>query len=533
MYPRAKRTRMLIALLLLTAATLLTVLALLLRKPAAPAPSSTDPRLLQLADTLPSHLARLEATTAARLDTLDAALHNTVASVHAELAATRRDAATDAQTHRDAISQSAVHLRDEVTRILSHLGGTLTTHLADHRDHSASTLGAHRADTTAAAEALRYAVKQDLDAINQRLVHFIAEANRTHGDSREALHTRLNELGAAQAAHQETLRFTVEKRLDHLTATNSERLEAMRATVDEKLHATLHTRLTESFGQVTDQLTKVHSGLGEMSKLSEGVDGLSRIFTNVKSRGGFAEVQLGMLLEQMLAPSQFIRNARIKPRTNEVVEFAVRFPGHSGETLLPIDAKFPREDFERLESAYESGSPTEIASAGRAFEAAIRTEGKRICEKYIEQPVTTPYAIMFLPTEGLYAEVMRREGLQAELQSKCHVTIAGPATLSAILSSFQMGFHMLAIQQKGDEVWKVLGQTRSEFGKFELLMAKMEKQVGTVQNTIQDLGTRTRAINRTLRDVGELDAPTATPALHLEDAPTNILPLLAATQADD
>ncbi len=509
---------MLTALLLLASLTLLAVVALFLRGPGTPATPQSDPRLLALADALPTHLARLEAMTSTRFDTL-----------HAELALTRRDAATDAQAHRDAINQSALNLRDEVTRILSHLGGTLTGHLTNFHTHSAETLGAHRSDTTAAADSLRYAVKQDLDAISQRLAHFIAEANRNHIDARESLHTRLTELGTAQAVHQESLRFSVENRLDALNATNSERLEAMRTTVDEKLQSTLHTRLTESFGQVTDQLSKVHSGLGEMSKLSEGVDGLSRIFTNVKSRGGFAEVQLGMLLEQMLAPSQFVRNARIKPRTNEVVEFAVRFPGHSGETtLLPIDAKFPREDFERLESAYDAGSPVEIAAAGRAFEAAIRTEGKRICEKYIEQPVTTPYAIMFLPTEGLYAEVMRREGLQAELQSKCHVTIAGPSTLSAILSSFQMGFHMLAIQQKGDEVWKVLGQTRSEFNKFETLMSKMEKQVGTVQNTIQDLGTRTRAINRTLRDVGELDAPTATAALHLEEGPTTLLPRLAA-----
>jgi DNA recombination protein RmuC len=521
---------MLEALLLLSAITLLAVLALLFRKPAPPA--QQDPRLGQLTDSLPSHLARLEATTAARLDTLDAALHHTISTVHAELAATRRDAAADAGSHRDAINQSALHLRDEITRILTHLGGTLTSHLTDHRDHSASTLGAHRTDTAQAAEALRAAVRQDLDAINGRLSHFIAESGRHQADARDALHTRLNTLGDAQTAHQERLRSTVEDRLNLLNTTNAAKLEEMRATVDEKLHATLHTRLSESFGQVTDQLSKVHSGLGEMSKLSEGVDGLSRIFTNVKSRGGFAEVQLGMLLEQMLAPSQFVRNARIKPRTNEVVEFAVRFPGHTGETLLPIDAKFPREDFERLEHAYESGSPTDITAAGRAFEAAIRTEGKRICEKYIEQPVTTPYAIMFLPTEGLYAEVMRREGLQAELQSKCHVTIAGPSTLSAILSSFQMGFHMLAIQQKGDEVWKVLGQTRSEFGKFEKLVDSMEKQVGTVQNSIQSLGVRTRAINRTLRDVGELDAPTAIPSLRLEDTPANILPLLAA-EADE
>jgi DNA recombination protein RmuC len=279
--------------------------------------------------------------------------------------------------------------------------------------------------------------------------------------------------------------------------------------VDEKLHATLHTRLTESFGQVTDQLTKVHTGLGEMSKLSEGVDGLSRIFTNVKSRGGFAEVQLGMLLEQMLASTQFVRNARVKTNTQEVVEFAVRFPGHGGETLLPIDAKFPREDWERLENAYAANDPELLAAAGKAFEAAIRTEGKRICEKYINPPVTTPHAIMFLPTEGLYAEVMRRDSLQAEIQSKCHVTIAGPSTLSAILTSFQMGFHMVALQEKGDEVWKVLESAKTEFGKFGVLMDKVEGDVTKIHKTLGDVGVRTRAINRTLREVSDSGAKSA------------------------
>ena len=524
-------TAALAALTLLALLALLAVLALLLRRPDAPA--AADPRLTQLADTLPAQLPALEAASAPRLQTLDGNLHASVGSIQTELAAARRDAAADAQQQRASAETAAIALRDEITRILTHLGSTLTTHLADHRDQSASTLGAHRSDTTAAAEALRYAVKQDLDAISQRLAQFTDVSGRNQTDAREALHTRLTELGTAQAAHQESLRFTVEQRLDLLNTTNAAKLEQMRETVGEKLHATLHSRLTESFGQVTDQLSKVHSGLGEMSKLSEGVDGLSRIFTNVKSRGGFAEVQLGMLLEQMLAPSQFLRNARIRPHTNEVVEFAVKFPGHAGETLLPIDAKFPREDFERLENAYDSGSPEEIAAAGRAFEAAIRTEGKRICEKYIEPPRTTPYALMFLPTEGLYAEVMRREGLQAELQSKCRVTIAGPSTLSAILSSFQMGFHMLAIQQRGDEVWKVLGQTRSEFGKFEELMGSMEKQVGTVQNTIQKLGTRTRAINRTLRDVGQLDGSTPGTLLSFDDSAANLVPRLAASDSED
>jgi DNA recombination protein RmuC len=270
-----------------------------------------------------------------------------------------------------------------------------------------------------------------------------------------------------------------------------------------------------------------------MTKLSDGVNDLSRIFTNVKSRGGFAEVQLGMLLEQMLAPAQFIRNAKVKEGSLETVEFAVRFPGHAGETLLPIDAKFPREDWERLDAAYESNVPEQIAAAGKAFEAAIRIEGDRICSKYINPPLTTPHAIMFLPTEGLYAEVMRRDALQAEIQSKCRVTMAGPSTLSAILTSFQMGFHMLAIQEKGDEVWRVLEGTKKEFGNFETLMTKMESQVGTVQNTIQKLGVRTRAINRTLREVGEAEKALPGSQLIDFDQAAGITTFLAASGEDN
>ena len=277
---------------------------------------------------------------------------------------------------------------------------------------------------------------------------------------------------------------------------------------------------------MTDQLNKVHTGLGEMSKLSEGVDGLSRIFTNVKSRGGFAEVQLGVLLRQMLAPGQFVENANVKAGTAERVEYAVRFPTNAGERLLPIDAKFPLDAWERLEAAYESNLPEAIAREGRNFESAIRTEAERIC-KYINPPNTTPYGIMFLPTEGLYAEVIRREALQADIQAKCHVTIAGPTTLSAILTSFQMGFHMLALQEKGDEVWKVLERTKTEFGTFETLMTKMETQVGTVQNTIQKLGVRTRAINRNLREVSD----TSEPAPALEFAVGGLH--LAAAEAEE
>ncbi len=323
----------------------------------------------------------------------------------------------------------------------------------------------------------------------------------------------------------EKLRGTVEARLDALNLSNAAKLEEMRQTVDEKLHATLQNRLTESFGQVTDQLTKVHAGLGEMTKLSAGVDDLSRIFTNVKSRGTIGEVMLETLLKQMLAPSQYVQNAKVRPNTQEIVEFAVKLPTPSGEMLLPIDSKFPREIWERLETAYETGN--DIVSAGKAFEAAIRFEGKKICDKYIAPPTTTSFAIMFLPTESLYAEVMRRDGLQTDIQQNSHVTIAGPSTLSAILNSFQMGFHMLQLQQKGDEVWKVLANARTQFGKFEELMGKMDDQVSKVQKTIQDVGTRTRAINRTLRDVSVDAAQSALPAVATGGF-DGLLPALAA-----
>jgi DNA recombination protein RmuC len=268
-----------------------------------------------------------------------------------------------------------------------------------------------------------------------------------------------------------------------------------------------------------------------MSKLSEEVDGLSRIFTNVKSRGGFAEVQLGMLLRQMLAPGQFLENAAVSNGSAERVEFAVRFPTNLGERLMPIDAKFPREDWERLEAAYESNDADDILREGRAFESAIRTQAEKICAKYINPPVTTPYAIMFLPTEGLYAEVIRRETLQAEIQSRCHVTIAGPTTLSAILTSFQMGFHMLALQEKGDEVWKVLESAKTEFGKFGKLMDKVEGDVGKIQKTLGEVGVRTRAINRTLREVSDPTLPATIP-LELEDFAAPVHSLAASVEED-
>ncbi len=491
---------MLFVLLGIQAVTLIALLALLFRKPATTAEAAADPRLAQLlAADLPSQLTRL-----------DAQFTGLEGHLRGELAQLRNDNAA-----------ASAALRGEVLASINLLGETLR-----------SGLEGFRADNSSAADKLRLTVDAQLGTLMQRFTAFTSDINRNQAESREALHKLLNDLGAAQTLHQDKLRSTVEQKLDSLNAANAAKLEEMRQTVDEKLHATLQTRLTESFGQVTDQLTKVHAGLGEMTKLSAGVDDLSRIFTNVKSRGSIGEVLLGTLLKQMLAPSQFQQNVKVKPNSAEIVEYAVKFPTPHGDTLLPIDAKFPREAWERLETAYQQGSASDIASAGRAFETAIRTEGKRICEKYIAPPATTSFAIMFLPTEGLYAEVMRRDGLQSDIQQNCHVTIAGPSTLSAILSSFQMGFHMLELQEKGDEVWKVLANARKEFGTFENLMDKMSADVGKVQGTIDKLGVRTRAINRTLRDVSVDATENALPIVCTSGAFDGVLPLLAANEDD-
>ncbi|HXB62321.1 MAG TPA: DNA recombination protein RmuC [Acidobacteriaceae bacterium] len=378
-------------------------------------------------------------------------------------------------------------------------------------------LSSMRTEASESAQQMRTALNERLDALTQRLIASAGEAAKQQTDLRESLNQKFSDLSTSNA-----------QSLAKMSADNEKRLEQMRETVDEKLQKTLQTRLTESFGMVTDQLGKVQTGLGEMKELATGVGDLKRVLSNVKARGVVGEFLLGQQIEQMFSPEQYVKNARIKPGTLETVEYALKFPNGDGDPLLlAIDSKFPQEDWERLEQAYDSAQPEEIAKAGAAFERAIRTEGKRICDKYIDPPATLPHAIMFLPTENLYAEVVRRPGLQSEIQSKCRVTIAGPSTFMAILTSFQMGFHTLAIQKKGDEVWRVLSSAKNEFEKFGGLMDKVEKQVGTVQNTLRDISGKTKTINRTLKDVGRLDAGEPAVLLGFEEI-AEVAPLLAA-----
>ncbi|MGH8687388.1 MAG: DNA recombination protein RmuC [Burkholderiales bacterium] len=315
----------------------------------------------------------------------------------------------------------------------------------------------------------------------------------------------------AQHAQSEALRGAVEQRLDKIQKDNAEKLEQMRKTVDDKLHETLDKRLSDSFRVVSERLELVHKGLGEMQVLAAGVGDLRRVLSNVKNRGVLGEIQLAALLEQMLTREQYETNVATRPGSRERVEFAIRLPGQnggSGAVWLPIDAKFPLEDYEQLQKAQDAADALAVESAGRALEARIRQEARSIVDKYVEPPATTDFALLYLPLEGLYAEVLRRPGLLEALQREYRVTVCGPTTLSAFLNSLQMGFRTLAIERRSSEVWQVLGGVKSEFGKFAEVLANTKKQLQTVANSIDQAEVRTRQIERRLKDVETLPGST-------------------------
>lgn len=303
---------------------------------------------------------------------------------------------------------------------------------------------------------------------------------------------RLDAKDLREELSQNLMRFN-----DSIRQSLEQRLEVMRATVDEKLHTTLEKRLGESFAQVSDRLEQVHKGLGEMQNLASDVGGLKRILSNVKTRGTWGEVQLGNLLAQMLAPEQFIQNAHIKDG-GEVVEYAVKLPD---EVLIPIDSKFPVEPYERLMEAAEKADATLIEQCGAELEKAIKIQAGKISDKYISPPKTTNFAIMFLPTEGLYAEVMKRPALDDEIQRKYRIAITGPSTLAAYLNALQMGFKTLAIQKRSNEVWQILGEAKTEFEKYGTWIERLRKNLDQASKTLDEADTRTRAVNRKLRSV--------------------------------
>ena len=355
---------------------------------------------------------------------------------------------------------------------------------------------------------------QRLSQLSARLDAFgESQENRLHRIS-----AALDEKLGQNESRIERLRDTLSQSVSRLQEENSKKLEEMRQTVDEKLHATLDKRLGESFSLVNERLEQVYKGLGEMQSLASGVGDLKKVLTNVKTRGVWGEMQLGALLSQVLSPTQYEENVAVVPGAAQRVEFAVKLPGQGeGTVYLPIDSKFPIEDYERLLAAYDSGDQALIAGAAAALQTALRTEAKRIAGKYIVPPHTTDFAIMFLPIEGLYAEALRARGLTEELQEKMRVVVAGPTTLNALLTSLQVGFRTLAIEKRTDEVWQLLSAVKTEFGKFAGLLESTEKKLHAVTESIESASRKSRTIERKLRQVEELDGGEAARLLGAEE----------------
>ncbi len=334
--------------------------------------------------------------------------------------------------------------------------------------------------------------------------------------NREELRTSLSSFSETNEKKLENVREVVERQLRLLQEDNSQKLEKMRETVDEKLHSTLEKRLGESFQAVSERLEKVHQGLGEMQTLASGVGDLKKVLTNVKTRGTWGEIQLGNLLEQILTADQYEKNIPTKKGSNDPVEFAIKLPGRKDEVVyIPIDAKFPKEDYERLLQAQDDGDVVSVEESGKAIESRIKLEAKKIRDKYIDPPHTTDFAILYLPIEGLYAEVLRRPGLFDQLQRDFRVTISGPTTITAVLNALQMGFRTLAVEKRASEVWILLGMVKTEFGKFGTILEKTHEKIKQAGDNIEAAARKSRTIERKLRKVEEL--PATKEAILIED----------------
>jgi DNA recombination protein RmuC len=365
-----------------------------------------------------------------------------------------------------------------------------------------------REEAAKAARDLREEISAGQKTSVESLVKTIGEMGTAQAAQLDQFAKQLKGLTDSNETRLEKVRSTLENQMRQLQESNEKKLEQMRHTVDEKLQNTLEKRLGESFKLVSERLEAVQRGLGEMQSLATGVGDLKRVLSNVKARGTWAEVQLGAILEQTLTPEQYAKNVQVREYSRDVIEYAIRLPGTddspSSFVWLPIDSKFPQEDYLRLLDASEAGEPEAVQKAVASLLRTVQASAKDISEKYIDPPRTTDFAIMFLPTEGLYAEVLRQPGQVEELQRKYRVVVAGPTTLAAILSSLRMGFQTLALEKRSHEVWMVLAAVKTEFGKFGDMLARVKRQLNAASNTIDQTEVRTRQMARKLRDVEQL-----------------------------
>ncbi len=357
----------------------------------------------------------------------------------------------------------------------------------------------------------REELTRSLKDLNESLLSRMAEGMTLQKGQWEIFAQQLAALTAQNIQKLDKITETLDLQLRNLQEDHRRQLETIRATVDEKLQDTLEKRLGESFRLVSDRLEMVQKGLGEMQTLAAGVGDLKKVLTNIKTRGTFGEIQLGSLLEQILSPEQYAANVATRPDSANRVEFAIRMPGRQGdreqEVWLPLDAKFPQEDHLRLLEAQEQGNPVQVEEAARQLERTVREMARNIRDKYLEPPYTTDFAVMFLPTESLYAEILRRGGLFEQLQREFKVVITGPTTLAALLNSLQMGFRTLAIEKRSSEVWELLGAVKTEFSAFGGILEKIRKKILEAGNTIEKAAVRSRAIEKKLRNVQGLPAP--------------------------
>jgi DNA recombination protein RmuC len=429
--------------------------------------------------------------------------------VRSELQAGRGESLAAGRETREEIAGAVRELADSLQQRLGELRSTLDLRLQQMSDADRAADAQNRTELQNALKDFREVQVKRLD-----------DSNKSQGERLQAFAQQLNDLSTRNEAKLEALRTTVETKLTQLQTDNEAKLERIRQTVDEKLHQTLEQRLGESFKLVSERLELVHSGLGEMKSLAVGVGDLQKILTNVKTRGTWGEVQLGNILEEMFTPEQIARNFAPRTESAERVEFAIKLPGRDAEdnpVWLPLDSKFPTEEYHRLLEAQERGDLVAVEAAGAALEQGIRLEARKISDKYVNPPTTTDFAILFLPTEGLFAEVLRRPGLSEALRREHRVVISGPTVLTAMLNSLQMGFRTLAIQQRSSEVWRVLGAVKTEFAKFGETLDKVEKKLHEASNTIELAKRRSRAVAKKLKPAEGLPAVDAAALLGLEN----------------
>jgi DNA recombination protein RmuC len=385
-------------------------------------------------------------------------------------------------------------------------------------------LARDRVETLRQARELREEVGQRIEALRESTDKSARDMRTEVTDQLERFRTSLSEISQAQDKRLEAIRETLDAKVKELQESNALKLDEMRKTVDEKLHGALEKRLGESFKQVSERLEVVHKGLGEMQSLASGVGDLKRLMSNVKTRGTWGEMQLGSLLENFLAPEQFASNVETLPESGERVEFAIRLPGRDdgeGTVWLPVDAKFPQEDYQRLLEAEEQGDGAALEVARKGLERAVRLSAREIASKYVNPPHTTDFAILFVPVESLYAELLRRPGLVNGIQHEMKVVLSGPTTFAALLNSLQMGFRTLAIQQRTSEVWEVLGAVKAEFGKFGQVLDKVQKKLNEANNVMETAKRRSRVMQRKLKEVEAMPDTQAEELLGLEPAEIN------------